>query len=421
MNPETAIKKRSSRHPVSGNAALRHRKRASRLLRMIPDPTHVFKSNSSGSKRTQAASIPSNVNKSYSTTAKFHRKKRARGKKTKISNIVKTCFPYTSVKKWSLAELKNVILVCDGGNPDNLPIQSPHNIEWTSLRVQEGGLCIVDNVDPNFGLTYGVLNGKPIPFLRVPRRDALAITRMSSAEESKRFCCAMGHAYNATTSSSKDRGKERRVFTGGKYSCLGPQASRYSKGVTDSSYQQRKMYPEDWDLVVDVVKRMEKCFYSFVDTEEIRKINFAKALIKFKTLTKTVRNNMTDNELAHSMAEIFNGLAFCYNGHLACHTDIDYTRSMISVYVEDHVNTLEDRVVCYFCFPRLGTAVALQSGDVLIFNPREPHCISSRCNSADKLLVLSTYLKTAIVGLNNNDIKLSAEQERQYQTFKSLK
>jgi len=129
---------------------------------------------------------------------------------------------------------------------------------------------------------------------------------------------------------------------------------------------------------------------------------------------------MTEEELANCVSEIFNGVAFGYNTYLGCHTDVDFTRSVASVYVEDHHNALEDRVVCFFCFPRLGVAVAMRSGDVLIFNPLEPHCISSRCKQSDKLLVLSTYLKTAVVGQNDNDIELTREQEKHYQIFQRL-
>jgi hypothetical protein len=43
--------------------------------------------------------------------------------------------------------------------------------------------------------------------------------------------------------------------------------------------------------------------------------------------------------------------------------------------------------------------VALRPGDLLIFNALEPHAISSRCHKSDKLLCVSMYLKTAVVGL----------------------
>ena len=71
----------------------------------------------------------------------------------------------------------------------------------------------------------------------------------------------------------------------------------------------------------------------------------------------------------------------------------------------------KDRVVAYCCFFRLGIAVALRLEALLIFNTLEPHAISSRCHKTDKLLWVSMYLKTAVVGQSNNDLKLTDKQE----------
>ncbi len=53
-------------------------------------------------------------------------------------------------------------------------------------------------------------------------------------------------------------------------------------------------------------------------------------------------------------------------------------------------------------FPRIGVSVALGPGDFLLFNPNEPHCVSSRCRADDDIYIISSYLKTAVVGLNDN-------------------
>jgi hypothetical protein len=71
---------------------------------------------------------------------------------------------------------------------------------------------------------------------------------------------------------------------------------------------------------------------------------------------------------------------------------------------------LDDDVVVYFCFPTIGVAVPLRPGDYLLFNARIPHCISSRCKFEDEVMCTSTYLKTAIVGMNNNSLPLTDEQ-----------
>ena len=79
---------------------------------------------------------------------------------------------------------------------------------------------------------------------------------------------------------------------------------------------------------------------------------------------------------------------------------------MKSQYVPD------DEVVVYFCFPAIGVAVLLRLGDYLLFNTTIPHCISSRCKFEDEIVVTSTYLKTLVVSMNNNDLPLTQEQAK---------
>ena len=71
---------------------------------------------------------------------------------------------------------------------------------------------------------------------------------------------------------------------------------------------------------------------------------------------------------------------------------------------------VDDAVVAYFCFPTLGVAVPLRPGDFLLFNALIPHSVSSRCRQNDEIFCISMYLKTAVVGLNNNQIPVSSNQ-----------
>ncbi len=58
----------------------------------------------------------------------------------------------------------------------------------------------------------------------------------------------------------------------------------------------------------------------------------------------------------------------------------------------------------------MGVAVPLHPGDYLIFNELIPHCISSHCKLDDEIMCVSVYLKTSIVGMNNNDLALTSTQ-----------
>ena len=114
----------------------------------------------------------------------------------------------------------------------------------------------------------------------------------------------------------------------------------------------------------------------------------------------------------HQCCQTFAALSFGINVHLSCHTDDNFAYSALTVHLKQHNYSIkEDSIGVYFCFPRLGMAVALRPGDILIFNPLEPHAVSSRVKKGDEVLVLSMYLKTAIVGLNDNTIELTAVQD----------
>lgn len=71
-----------------------------------------------------------------------------------------------------------------------------------------------------------------------------------------------------------------------------------------------------------------------------------------------------------------------------------------------------DEVVVYFGFPRLGVAVPLRPGDILLFNALEPHALSSRCNIEDELVCMSLYYKAAVAGLNDNSMPLTKTEQQ---------
>ncbi len=100
-------------------------------------------------------------------------------------------------------------------------------------------------------------------------------------------------------------------------------------------------------------------------------------------------------------ARYYNGLGFGLNVFLRSHIDQDFTTSNVQAHINNHDYQVNDRIVCYFAFPQIGIAVALWPGDFLLFNPQEPYSISSRCKAEDKIFCASSYLKTAIVGLND--------------------
>jgi hypothetical protein len=84
-------------------------------------------------------------------------------------------------------------------------------------------------------------------------------------------------------------------------------------------------------------------------------------------------------------ARYYNGLGFGINVYLRSHIDVDFTMSIVQAHIDNHTDQINDRIICYFAFPRIGVSVALQPGDFLLFNPSEPHCVSSCCTADDDI------------------------------------
>ena len=112
---------------------------------------------------------------------------------------------------------------------------------------------------------------------------------------------------------------------------------------------------------------------------------------------------------------IYGSLASSKNFYLNTHTDEDFFYSLTTVASAKGLRPDIDRYsmdapVCnYFTFAEQGIAVALRPGDMLLFNPTYQHCISSRTSiyEGEDVFCLSLYLKSAIVGKNDNNIPLT--------------
>lgn len=315
-------------------------------------------------------------------------------------------------------------LVFDGSHGDTPPLIDPtltqyssknhHNNysqPWKSIRIHDGGLFIVDTCNPIRGLCYPVKCGQATPFIRIPRKSALEITLMTLPLEHAQLCLSLREAYKAQRA-SLFRGKKKTIYSDFKSVSMGAQPCRAEPGIRSKSYHAERMTHHDWNNIVMYMKRVEHAYASFIPTEELRQINSARQIVGFKTMTTMGSPQALDLPSNQPCCRTFGALSFGINVHLSCHTDDDFAYSVVTVHMGQHnYSVTEDNIIVYFCFPRLGMAVALRPGDILIFNPLEPHAVSSRVKKGDEVLVLSMYLKTAIVGLNDNTIELTAVQD----------
>ena len=219
--------------------------------------------------------------------------------------------------------------------------------------------------------------------------------------DSLQLCNAM-RCCMKSQSKTLQRGSKRKVFIedDGGYSCIGAQPGRSQSGVQSGFCKLQKGFTDaNWDIILKALKAGEEAFYQFATTNVIQHIKEARKIVNYKTMEPSPMN--ADNK---KPATIYNGIGFGVNVFLRCHTDNDFTQSIVQVILDNHDYIEDDRIVCYFCFPRKGIAVALRPGDYILFNSTEPHAISSRCRSSDIIYSLSCYLKTSVVSLHDNTI-----------------
>jgi hypothetical protein len=357
----------------------------------------VFKGKSSTSVRTQCASIAHMKTVSYKA---FHRRHlRARNKTSKQRRLLREVIVPTNQFKICHQDIHDHITVFDGGCHNNPPIIPPDGVHWRCIHISQ--LHIDDELNPNVGLFFPHINNA-VPFIRLPRRLSLDIIGQAGLQN-------MYKALDACEGLKKRpsvRGKGKQIFGDRgkplKFVVMGVHVSRNSNEVMDCAPFMQSLPDHHWKALMKIMHRAEKCFERIMDHQVISHIRHAKRLVPYRTMTSASTN---------SPLKYFGGLAYGCNVFLPCHTDDDFTMSIVQIFLKNHTRCqMGDDIVTHFCFPTLGVAVPLRPGDFLMFNALIPHCISSRCKQSDHVIALTMYLKTAVVGMNNNDLDLTPAQ-----------
>jgi hypothetical protein len=287
--------------------------------------------------------------------------------------------------------------VFDGGIfSETAPSHNSDTPLWCCHKIKDGDLDICHPPSSDVGLIYQEDMDDYPRFILFPRRDALDINK-----DGRKLCNAMTNI--SKKQSNVVRGKSKEVFGKSKYCCIGAKRRMYSKGIEHGQYQLNSGSSEDWDCVVSSVRRAEHAFYAYSNTDVIRHIRDARALIGWDT----IKFSDAKEEVS---TDIFNGIAFGVNVYLRAHIDNDFTYSVIQVHLDDVDYGADDEILCFFCFPRLGVAVPLKPGDFLLINALEYHCLSSRCDETVDIFCVSSYLKTAVVGGNDNSRVLTSRE-----------
>ena len=201
-----------------------------------------------------------------------------------------------------------------------------------------------------------------------------------------------------------------------KYSCIETQTSRANTGIRPIHYALLKSAPIHQERLLKYFRGIEHLFEMYVDTPHIRLIREAIDLVQAKTFTIPSRQSQ-GNLISSASSRIYGAFACGVNVYLNAHTDEDFTYCATSVYMRVRYRFSQD-IVAYFAFLKLGIAFPLRPGDVLFFNPKEDHCISSHCKDEDDIYCMSLYFKTDIIGLNDNSIALSHHKDYLFQQYK---
>jgi len=191
-----------------------------------------------------------------------------------------------------------------------------------------------------------------------------------------------------------------------RYCCIGTHVKMGGGGITPFSAALEGTNEKIRSLVDTLVASIEHLFFAYVSNVEISIVSSAIELVDAPTFTMPPSESYPNPEKAKVYGAMAVGVDVC----LATHTDKDFTLSAITVKCRSDCHP-EERILVYFAFPALGIAIPLRVGDVLFFNPNEPHCITSRVSKTDQIYIVSLYLKSAVIGLNNNSIPLTVEQK----------
>lgn len=233
----------------------------------------------------------------------------------------------------------------------------------------------------------------------LPRKEVIN----SIGKKSGALIRALNHLQETGKSVKRGKNKTGASSDGAKYAIFGQKVNRAGHGFfTDKLHD---TYPESANILKKFATRMEHMCSQFLPSSLLRGIHQAHNLIKWDTISKK--------------ASFIASLASTKNHCAPAHIDNDFFLSVFQVNVHknrDEKLDINDSIVHYFCFPEFGLAVALRDGDVLFFNPTTCHCLSEKTEIFKNVDVhVSTfYLKTAHVGLNNNSIPLSQEQNMYY-------
>ena len=416
--------------------------------------SHAFKSKSPSSRRTHyCASLLNtelrNIHSKYMTISLF--KMKLRKKSISTGNIKDILMKKYSLDSQSIGfySLDNLVTPsCDTSASLSSDYANKYVVisgkvdieqesEYLKSQLNDSYHCLsvftklssplVNIIDVVSGGSYYL--GSKLMFVLIPREVARKFPNP------KGFHKALSVIESLKPKLYSNRGKRRKVlFENSKsnYVDLGVGVSRsrtglYMKTVNGIPSNHVEVVEECFRFVNDIVARFLP--FSLLEAlssalEDIHVDDFDNLKTSSEKLSE---NNVSLLEKSRSsviscQSKFLPSASYGRNNLLPLHTDDDMFLSVVHVHSDKDVSNvgkegkvteyeLKSDIVKYFTFDNY-TSVAMRSGDILVFNPTIPHCISSCCDkySDASTYCISHYFKTSIVGRNNNLITFSHDK-----------
>ena len=252
---------------------------------------------------------------------------------------------------------------------------------------EEHNLNVLQVIDTKDGCKLVDEFKNPI-FILIPRKEVLFAKKKNSLFTQTKMM------QDLITSNVHIKRSDARKGVAIKEISVGIKANRAGHGYLSSAIKEKN--PQLWNQVIRYTKQTEHVTKAYISEEWMVGIKKAQDVVGWETLKST---------------SLWSAISCSCNYYSAAHIDDDFFLSAFQVVADvgEVDYEFDSPVVTHFCFPTNGYAVAVRNGDVHLFNPTVYHCCSKKEKSFEKnnVYLNSFYLKTNIVGLNDNRIQFN--------------
>jgi hypothetical protein len=338
-------------------------------------------------------------------TLKWKKKKQFSYSKHKTNFVEKKIYPFKRLKciipndskAISSSDLKCTKHFFLYDTLGNIPKNYFEKVSTKSILTDVNKFILIDEIHGCYGASR---NGIP-PFILIPRHQSLSTGPKEMIHQQRslmKLVCGL-----ITTK----RGESKNAIYS-RYTTFGAHAKRGSHGISYKTIKEK--LNRDFHVVVNMVKKAEHCAENVLPSAVIDALKRTKDKFEWSGIMTT---NSSGCKKEKSM--LWASVATSYDYASAAHVDSDFFLSLLTVTTCEHtlknIYELNQPIALFFMFPELGYCVGLRPGDQLIFNPLYYHCVSTKNFSVyeNPVHVTSFYLKTAIVGRNDNRKELEAK------------